>query len=547
MRVCLVSNYTGRSDEGMRKVAFHMEEGLSQRHQVLHLSLSRVLSPSFWKEARDFKPHIIHYVPGSSLWSFAITRALAWLTGGRTVLSAHFIPRSFLSRCLLLFFKPDLVLVQSEETEAHFSHLGCVIKFFPNGVDTQRFSPATEEEKACLRRRFGLEEKKFYFVHVGPIVKGRGLEALAEVLDMKNSDIIVVGSVTIPANPRLMKKLEQRGCIVWHSYIENIEEAYRLADGYVFPTPPGSRHAVELPLSVLEAMACNLPIVATKFGALPRLVEEGDGFFWLNGRASLQRQVAAVKEGTGVKTREKVSSYSWGNVISQLEQFYIDTIQKSQRKRSTLICLSGMDGAGKTTQAQALTHALLERGIPARYVWNRFQPWLVAIPWAIVRAALLRRKRGYIGYSQAKRGLLTRPFLARLFLYSLLLDCWLQTQIKVRLPLLRKKIVVCDRYFFDSLVDVAVDMGYSWPQTRALLRSFLKFLPRPGVTFVLDLPEAEAFSRKQDTPSVEYLMERRQLFLKLGEEIGATVLDGRNRPAELRSAILARVEDFVKI
>jgi dTMP kinase len=212
-----------------------------------------------------------------------------------------------------------------------------------------------------------------------------------------------------------------------------------------------------------------------------------------------------------------------------------------------LVCISGIDGAGKTTQAQALAQALREKGVPARYVWNRFEPWLVALPWKVIRATLLRRQPGYAGYSRAKRGLLGMPFLSRLFLYSLLVDCWLQTQVKVRLPLLRKQTVVCDRYVFDTLVDVAVDLGYSWPRARALLRSFLRFVPRPHVTFILDLPEAEALPRKQDTPSLEYLMERRQLFLELAGEVGATVLDGRERPEELRSAILHHVEAFVTI
>ena len=322
MKVCLVSNYTGRSDEGMRKVALYLEKGLSQRHQVLHLGLNRILSPGFWKGARGFHPDIVHYVPGSSLWSLAITRVLARLTGAQSILSAHFIPRSPLSRRLAPLLKPDLALVQSQETEGFFSRLGCRTCFLPGGVDTEKFSPVSSGEKTRLRRKFGLEEKKFYLLHVGPLVKGRGLEALAELSGVADSQAIIVGSTTIPADLRLMKDLERQGCIVWHSYMEKIEEVYRLADCYVFPTPPGSHHAVELPLSVLEAMACNLPVISTRFGALPRLIAEGDGFLWFNGGAELQRQVTAVRGGTQIRTREKSLAYSWERSIAQLEEIY---------------------------------------------------------------------------------------------------------------------------------------------------------------------------------------------------------------------------------
>ena len=59
-------------------------------------------------------------------------------------------------------------------------------------------------------------------------------------------------------------------------YITHLEEIYALSDCYVFPTTD-RRYCVEMPLSVLEAMSCNLPMLTTRFGALPGVFEEASG------------------------------------------------------------------------------------------------------------------------------------------------------------------------------------------------------------------------------------------------------------------------------
>jgi len=58
-------------------------------------------------------------------------------------------------------------------------------------------------------------------------------------------------------------------------YIKKIEEIYQLSDCYIFPiTFEGG--GISILLSVLEAMACNLPVVTTKFGGLPAIFKGGD-------------------------------------------------------------------------------------------------------------------------------------------------------------------------------------------------------------------------------------------------------------------------------
>ena len=53
------------------------------------------------------------------------------------------------------------------------------------------------------------------------------------------------------------------------SYIPEVEDIYRLSDLYLFLAESDTA-AIEVPLSVLEAMACNLPVICTPFGGLLR-------------------------------------------------------------------------------------------------------------------------------------------------------------------------------------------------------------------------------------------------------------------------------------
>lgn len=42
-----------------------------------------------------------------------------------------------------------------------------------------------------------------------------------------------------------------------------------------------------------------------------------------------------------------------------------------------IVCLTGIDGTGKTTCAQALAEALSVQGFSVEYVWLRWEPFLL--------------------------------------------------------------------------------------------------------------------------------------------------------------------------
>jgi glycosyltransferase involved in cell wall biosynthesis len=66
---------------------------------------------------------------------------------------------------------------------------------------------------------------------------------------------------------------------------------------------------------------------------------------------------------------------------------------------------------------------------------------------------------------------------------------------------LKKRVLIMDRYFYDTLVDVSVNGDYHWSR----LLNF--FTPTPDVTVLMDVPPEVAFGRKGEH-SVDYLGRR---------------------------------------
>lgn len=320
-----MGEYSGDLEEGMRKTAFYLRKELSKHHEVLPLEIKKIFPRIFWKEIKNFKPQIIHYIPGPSIKSFLIVKALAlYCNGAKTVVSSTH-PSSFrFSKKIIPFIKSDLVLTQSNESERMFACLSCKTKFLSSGVDVKKkFLPVPKDIKEGLREKYGVDKEKFVILHVGSVKEGRGIEIFKK-MQTKDTQVIIVGNKSMGIERQLYLSIKESGCKILVKYFKNIEEIYALSDCYIFPTSPMNKmNSIEMPLSILEAMACNLPVITTKFGALPRIFEEGDGLIFVEKEENLIDAIEKIKKSdANIKTREKVLLCSWESVIKSLEKVY---------------------------------------------------------------------------------------------------------------------------------------------------------------------------------------------------------------------------------
>lgn len=330
MKVCILSNYGGSLDEGMMNISYHLSEELSRDHDVFHVNARKsLLSNSFWRKIRVFNPQIIHVILRPSLFTFLVANLVKrHCSQAKILLSALQPPRNLFNMRLASALKPDLVLIQSADDEKLFTRLGCKTFFLPNGVDTNKFLPVSESVKAKLRKKYSVDPQKFVILHVGHIVKGRNLEVLAG-LQEKDNQVIVVGSTIFDPDKHVYNTLRNSGCLVWREYFHNIEELYALSDCYLFPTTSKS-NSVAIPLSVMEAMSCNLPVISTKFGMLHQIFPQGEGLTFVDKNVEFQHELNDLKteikrNSIRISTRNKVLPYSWDKVTAELERAYIIT------------------------------------------------------------------------------------------------------------------------------------------------------------------------------------------------------------------------------
>lgn len=363
MRIALIGDFTGTPDEGMKNISSTVYNRLAKNHDVFAMNPFQALSVHTLLQLKLFRPHVIHYLHGPTIRSLGILAWLKLITRAPTLVSAT---RPYLppwTRKILPLVCPDLVLTQSRGGETLFKNLGSRVSFFPNGVDMEKFSPVNPREKANLRSRLNLPLDQKIILHVGHIKPNRQLDIFFRIQKMEGIQVVIAGGTHEPADIALKEKLIRAGIRVVHEYMPDISMLYKAADLYLFPimdkpvdkgekqgTDYNSIGAIDLPLSVFEAMACDLPVLTTPFGALPRLFNQDPldprsrGFVYADTDTDLLGKIWPMLDSGRSGTRAKVSPFAWPKVINYLEQHYQGLVRRAGPRAVSYSNTPGMAG-----------------------------------------------------------------------------------------------------------------------------------------------------------------------------------------------------------
>lgn len=209
------------------------------------------------------------------------------------------------------------------------------------------------------------------------------------------------------------------------------------------------------------------------------------------------------------------------------------------------ICFIGIDGSGKTTLAKSVGEALSTKGNNFTYVWASIDARLLKPFMKIGRSLFAKGKskeKDYPGFSMEKRKRFSKHRILFLpYKFLLFLDYAPQVFRKVVFPLLRGRRLVSDRYVYDTVINMGLNMKYDSPKVVRSIKSFLSIFPRPDITFLIDVPEEVAFSRKDEILAIEYLEERRYIYLEIAKAFNMPILDGTKSLDVLIQEVLEKI------
>ncbi len=196
-----------------------------------------------------------------------------------------------------------------------------------------------------------------------------------------------------------------------------------------------------------------------------------------------------------------------------------------------LVSLSGCDGSGKTVQAELLLRAVKKCDLRVTTIWyrggsSRLMSFLTSAAKKLTRRAAAGEagddtEAGKVRY---RRRMLANPLMRFLYAAILTLDVAWVYAVKTRMHLLLGRVVICDRYVEDAIVDFAVASGRPIEKVPAVPGILLRLAPRADSAFLLDVEEDVALARKPEEGDISHLVSAREAFKTLAGRRGHQVI-----------------------
>lgn len=219
-------------------------------------------------------------------------------------------------------------------------------------------------------------------------------------------------------------------------------------------------------------------------------------------------------------------------------------------RRLDLIVVSGLDGTGKSTQCELLADRLRLEGHRAETIWNRWEPRLSAPLIGLAKSRLGGRNRhrvrdeDYEGFTEAKKRTMQSRW--KKGLWQLMVWSEYAFEVHQRLGWGRRSLVrICDRYVYDTVVDIAVNFSVPPGELRCLLgHPLFSLYPTPACVIFLDVDPEIGATRKTDGTPAAYLADRRGHYLELARILEAPVIDANAAVDEVAAEIMRLTDSW---
>jgi glycosyltransferase involved in cell wall biosynthesis len=210
----------------------------------------------------------------------------------------------------------------ARELEHFFGIDNNIVEIVGNGVDTDFFIPGKHDETATGILYVGrLDHKKGLF----ELIEG------AKTVCKEHRDTIFTIAGSGPISHHLKSlvdkyKLSDNFSFIGHVDREALLKHYQNASIFILPS-----YYEGMPNSILEAMACGLPIIATNVGGIPDVVVHGKNGLLIPPGDSNAIAAAIIRLKTDSQLRERMGTlnrkcvekfYSWDRISEKFIELY---------------------------------------------------------------------------------------------------------------------------------------------------------------------------------------------------------------------------------
>lgn len=234
---------------------------------------------------------------------------------------------------ILSFITDTLITINTEDFKRAKKHLHAKkTDYIPGvGVSTERYKPATESEKAELRKKFGFDSDVFICICTGELNNNKNqmflIEAFSKVVQ-KNRNIKLLLAGNGPNEEMLRsraKALNLENYVVFLGYTTILEQYIKLSDLIISVSIREG-----LGLNIIEGMLCRKPIIVSENRGHKDLIENGEsGYLIENFNVDMLAEKISILIGDKEKCKYMAeNSFSYAqkftveNSLKELERIY---------------------------------------------------------------------------------------------------------------------------------------------------------------------------------------------------------------------------------
>jgi sugar transferase (PEP-CTERM/EpsH1 system associated) len=236
----------------------------------------------------------------------------------------------------------DAIITPSEESRKEYSQLINIdpekIRVIYNGVDIDRFQIDSSYSLKEKRKEFGLKKEDIIIGSAARFDPVKNIDALVRAFArlpegiLEKCKLLLLGDgPELSCVQNTAKDLGVKEKVLFAGMRSDIPQCLSLVDIYVQPSKFEG-----VPNAVLEAMAAGLPVIATKVGGVPEIIEDGRTgiLVAVDDKRSLTQSIEFLIENSdkrremGSLGRKRVTSlFSIEKMVSEYEKLYEEIMQ----------------------------------------------------------------------------------------------------------------------------------------------------------------------------------------------------------------------------